>query len=157
MLSSAQIEERFETARKLPAYRSALDDDWTPPASSFVALIAMTTILVAFVGFLAFVLPYVALVTGGVSLVAIAAMAIGLYRDRRAPIERKLAIIVSMWSETNGMSREVERISHTVTLRDELGDEREYRLATSALGDAFEHAIGVATIRRGRVFRFIQL
>ena len=159
MLSSpAELEQRFATARKLPACRAALDDDWTPPSTSVATrMIAMTVILVAFVGFLAIVKPFAAIVAGSVSILAIAVMAIELYRDRHAPIERKLAIIVSMWTATNGMSREVERISHTVTLRDELGDEREYRLATSALGDAFDNAIGIATIRSGRVLRFVQL
>jgi hypothetical protein len=51
----------------------------------------------------------------------------------------------------------VQRVARSIALRDAFGVEREYRMAPQVTGDALDGSIGLATIRRGRVIRFVNL
>ena len=147
---------RFDRVRRTTAYRTACLEAAPAPSLRVSGVIAMAALLVPLVFVLAVARPVAAAITGATALAALGALVGSLILERRTPVNRQLAIVAATWTGLRGSARN-QRVARSVTLRDAYGIERDFRLAGAAVGDALEGAIGLATIRRGTVIRFVDL
>ena len=148
---------RFDKVQRTAAYQVALYEEAPPPVMRWTSLVAMTAIMAGLVAALAVMKPFAAIVAGATTGLLLAVTIASMLRDKRAPIERRLGIVASTWAGLRGGSQEVQRVARSIALRDAFGIEREYRMSPAVVGDALDGSIGLATIRRGTVIRFVNL
>jgi hypothetical protein len=156
MTQPTTIATRFDVARRTRAYREAMTEVQVRVPNGWPALIALT-LAFGFVGSVEVLRGWSWITAVAIGGGGIAVSAIAVWRASCAPIERRLAVVVSTWSGLRGGSGEVQSVARTMLLRDETGVERQYIMSRAALGDALENSIGVATIRSRVVLRFANL